>query len=68
MRFLLIILLTCSTFTVFSQDAVQLNALGDEYWEEGDYQKAISFYTRAIRLDNNELYYFNRGYCHDLLR
>lgn len=68
MRFLLILLLTCSTFTVFSQDAVQLNALGDEYWEDGDYQKAISYYTRAIKLDNNELYYFNRGYCHDLLR
>lgn len=68
MRFLLFILLTCSTITVFAQDAAQLNALGDEYWEDGDYQKAISFYTRAIKLDNNALYYFNRGYCHDLLR
>jgi tetratricopeptide (TPR) repeat protein len=44
------------------KNAIKYNEIGDEYYFQNDYNKAIEFYTKAIDLDSdNAIYYYNRG-------
>jgi len=41
---------------------------GYDYYDEGEYDKAIDSYTNAIKIDSeNATYYYHRGVCRSLL-
>jgi len=50
------------------KNAINYNKIGDDYYFQQDYNKAVDYYTKAIELEpDNAEYYFNRGLsCHRL--
>ena len=42
--------------------SLELTKLGNQYFETGDYEKAIAYYDEAVILDpQHAIIYFNRG-------
>jgi hypothetical protein len=67
MRMILIIGFLICSIAVFGQTAETYNSKGDEYWDEQDYKTAITYYTKAINIEEKAIYYYNRGYAKDKL-
>lgn len=45
------------------EQAIDENAIGDDYYDQGDYQSALEAYNNAIELDpENSTYYTNKGF------
>eukprot|EP00919_Chromeraceae_sp_WS-2016_P016122 GHVR01038531.1.p1 GENE.GHVR01038531.1~~GHVR01038531.1.p1 ORF type:complete len:169 (-),score=40.10 GHVR01038531.1:99-554(-) len=50
-------------------DAEELKKQGNDYFSNGNYDKAVEFYSKAIMANNsNHIYYTNRALCNLKLR
>lgn len=57
-----IVFFLLSAMPSFAQNARTYNEIGNKVLSEGDYEKAIEYYNKAIRLNPyNGIYYLNRG-------
>jgi tetratricopeptide (TPR) repeat protein len=51
------------------KNAINYYKIGNEYYFQNDYIKAIEFYTKAIKLNPiNASYYYNRSVCYSWLK
>ena len=65
-RIFVIICVLISTLS-FSQDKVELLNKGNEYFQEGDFEKAEEYYKRSLEVDN-QYYKANLNTGHSLFR
>jgi len=59
---------SCEKKVKISVNSETFSSLGDQYFNNGDYERAISSYIESIRLDNKNVHaYFRLGYIYSTL-